>query len=91
MIFSGNWWDEAVCGFVQQIARRFNANGTRRKTCVHQDAKAGNHVHDASRRFPGRQTGPAGGPGCADYVGAEVYCRTARDGVATAKKILRVS
>jgi dimethylamine corrinoid protein len=35
-----------------------------------------------------------GGPvdqACADYVGADVYCRTAQDGVAAAKKILGVS
>jgi len=34
-----------------------------------------------------------GGPvdqACADYVGADVYCRTAQDGVAAAKKILGV-
>jgi dimethylamine corrinoid protein len=35
-----------------------------------------------------------GGPvdqACADYVGADVYCRTAQDGVAAAKKILGVN
>jgi dimethylamine corrinoid protein len=35
-----------------------------------------------------------GGPvdqGCADYVGADYYCKTAQDGVAAAKKILGVN
>jgi dimethylamine corrinoid protein len=35
-----------------------------------------------------------GGPvdqACADYVGADIYCKTAQDGVIAAKKVLGVS
>ncbi len=63
-------------------------------TTVFDDMKQGiQAIEEAGLR--GRVTVLVGGgpvdQACADYVGADVYCRTAQDGVAAAKKVLGVS